>query len=53
MAKLHLFELKNGHVTLDGKIIRGIRECEFSIKENDSFMSILCQKQSKKVICLP
>lgn len=40
MAKLHLFELKNGHVTLDGKIIRGIRECEFSIKENDSFAEL-------------
>lgn len=40
MAKLHLFELKNGHVILDGKIIRGIRECEFSIKENDSFAEL-------------
>ena len=33
--------IKNGHVTLDGKIIRGIRECEFSIKEkNDSFAEL-------------
>ena len=36
MKKLHLFELREGHVVLDGAIIRGIRECEFSIKENDS-----------------
>lgn len=36
MTKLHLFELKDGHIVLDGTIIRGIRECKFSIKENDS-----------------
>lgn len=36
MKKLHLFELREGHVVLDGVIIRGIRECEFSIKGNDS-----------------
>ena len=36
MKKLHLFELREGHVVLDGAIIRGVRECEFSIKENDS-----------------
>ena len=36
MKKLHLFELREGHVVLDGAIIRGIRECEFSIKGNDS-----------------
>ena len=36
MTKLHLFELKDGHIVLDETIIRGIRECKFSIKENDS-----------------
>lgn len=36
MGKLHLFELRSGHILLDGVTIRGIRECEFSIKENDS-----------------
>lgn len=34
MKKLHLFELREGHVVLDGAIIKGVRECEFSIKEN-------------------
>lgn len=38
--KLHLFELKNGHIVLDGTIIRGVRECEFSIKENDSLAEL-------------
>ena len=36
MKKLHLFELKDGHIVLDGIVIRGVRECELSIKENDS-----------------
>lgn len=40
MGKLHLFELRSGHILLDGVTIRGIRECEFSIKENDSLVSI-------------
>ena len=31
MGKLHLFELRSGHILLDGVTIRGIRECEFSI----------------------
>ena len=39
MKKLHLFELREGHVVLDGIIIRGVRECEFSIKENDSLQN--------------
>lgn len=40
MTKLHLFELKDGHIVLDGTIIRGIRECKFSIKENDSLAEL-------------
>ena len=40
MKKLHLFELREGHVVLDGGIIRGVRECEFSIKENDSLAEL-------------
>ena len=35
MGKLHLFELRSGHILLDGVTIRGIRECEFSIKGCD------------------
>lgn len=31
MGKLHLFELRSGHILLDGVTIRGIRECEFSM----------------------
>ena len=40
MGKLHLFELRSGHILLDGVTIRGIRECEFSIKENDSLAEL-------------
>ena len=40
MEKLHLFELREGHIVLDGAIIRGVRECEFSIKENDSLAEL-------------
>lgn len=40
MTTLHLFELKDGHIVLDGTIIRGIRECKFSIKENDSLAEL-------------
>ena len=40
MGKLHLFELRSGHILLDVVTIRGIRECEFSIKENDSLAEL-------------
>lgn len=40
VTQLHLFELKDGHIILDGEVIRGIRECEFSIKENDSLAEL-------------
>mgnify|MGYP004727333691 CR=1 FL=1 len=40
VTQLHLFELKDGHIILDGEVIRGTRECEFSIKENDSLAEL-------------
>ena len=40
MKKIHMFELRDGHIALDGMAINGIRECEFSIKENDSLAEL-------------
>lgn len=48
MGKLHLFELRSGHILLDGVTIRGIRECEFSIKENDSLAELSLKMDVRK-----
>lgn len=50
MGKLHLFELRSGHILLDGVTIRGIRECEFSIKENDSLAELSLKMDVRKGI---
>lgn len=51
MGKLHLFELRSGHILLDGVTIRGIRECEFSIKENDSLAELSLKMDVRTIIC--